>query len=215
MARRPEAGVGHQPARRWLLSLALQLGVALPTSHPLNAGPTADASPPERAAGFSATVVSVGDGDSLRVLRDGKPLTIRLACIDAPELAQAPWGLRSRDYLALRLPHGRDVRVIPHAIDRYGRTVAEVISDLSINLAMVEDGQAFAYRRYLASCGAKDYLEAEERASRHRFGVWQVPGGITRPWTFRHGRGREGLQAKPSPTSPNGRGEAPMASGAA
>ena len=26
------------------------------------------------------------------------------------------------------------------------------------------------------------------RASRHRYGVRQVPGGITRPWDFRRGR---------------------------
>jgi endonuclease YncB( thermonuclease family) len=53
---------------------------------------------------------------------------------------------------------------------------------------MVEDGQAFAYRKYLAQCDAREYLEAEFRASRHRFGVWQVPGGITRPWDFRRSR---------------------------
>jgi hypothetical protein len=52
---------------------------------------------------------------------------------------------------------------------------------------MVEDGQAFVYRRYLSGCDAKEYLAAEVRASRHRYGVWQVEGGITRPWDFRRG----------------------------
>jgi hypothetical protein len=56
---------------------------------------------------------------------------------------------------------------------------------------MVEDGQGFAYRQYLGGCDAKEYLVAEHRASRHRYGVWQVPGGITRPWDFRRSpRGR-------------------------
>lgn len=156
----------------------------------LAAGQPEPAKPLERAAGYRATVLSVGDGDTLRVSRDGETLTIRLACIDAPELAQSPWGYQSRAYLLERLPRGRDVRVIPHAIDRYGRTVAEVISDLSINLVMVEDGQAFVYRRYLQGCDANDYLDAEYRACRQRFGVWQVPGGLTRPWVFRrHRRG--------------------------
>jgi hypothetical protein len=45
----------------------------------------------------------------------------------------------------------------------YGRTVAEVISD--INLVLVEDGQAFAYRRDLGSCDAREYRDAEYRAS--------------------------------------------------
>lgn len=52
---------------------------------------------------------------------------------------------------------------------------------------MVEDGQAFALRRDLSGCAAKEDLGAEFRASRHRFGVWQVEGGIPRPWDFRRG----------------------------
>ena len=137
---------------------------------------------------FRATVLTVGDGDTLRVRRDGQLITLRLACIDAPELAQAPWGQKSRVYLQTRLRPGREITVLPHTTDRYGRTVAEVISDIHINLVMVEDGQAFAYRRYLRRCEAKEYLEAEYRASRHRYGVWQRPGGITRPWDFRQSR---------------------------
>jgi hypothetical protein len=53
-----------------------------------------------------------------------------------------------------------------------------VITDTNINLALVEDGQAFAYRQYLSGCDAKAYLGAEDRASRARLGVWQVKGGI-------------------------------------
>jgi micrococcal nuclease len=34
------------------------------------------------------TVISVGDGDSLRVRNQGKIITLRLGCIDAPEIAQ-------------------------------------------------------------------------------------------------------------------------------
>ncbi len=60
---------------------------------------------------------------------------------------------------------GREVTILPHTIDRYGRTVAEVISDININLVLVEDGQAFAYRQYLGGCDAKEYLDAEYRAS--------------------------------------------------
>jgi endonuclease YncB( thermonuclease family) len=70
-------------------------------------------------------------------------------------------------------------------LDCYGRTVAEVIRDINISLAMVADGQAFAYRQYFRSCDEKEYLDAEYRASRHRYRVWQVEGGITLPWDFR------------------------------
>ncbi|MFO7629965.1 MAG: thermonuclease family protein [Prochlorococcaceae cyanobacterium] len=137
---------------------------------------------------LSATVLSIGDGDSLRVRQGKRTLTVRLACIDAPETSQIPHGPQARDYLQLRLPPGRPVTLAVKASDQYGRLVAEVISDINIGLLMVDDGQAFAYRRYLGGCNAKEYLDAEYRASRHRYGVWQVPGGIIRPWDFRRGQ---------------------------
>ena len=141
-----------------------------------------------RAQRQHATVLSVGDGDTIRVRQGGRAITIRLACIDAPETAQSPWGQQARRYLQQRLPIGRTVSLDVKTTDRYGRTVAEVISDININLVLVEDGQAFAYRQYLGGCDAKEYLNAEYRASRRRYGVWQVPGGITRPWDYRRTR---------------------------
>lgn len=39
----------------------------------------------------AATIVSIGDGDTLRVVDSGRQVTIRLACIDAPEMAQGPY----------------------------------------------------------------------------------------------------------------------------
>ena len=135
-----------------------------------------------------ATVLSVGDGDTIRVQQDGRKITVRLACIDAPEMAQRPYSTEARTYLQQRLPVGHQVRLDVKTTDRYGRTVAEVFSGSNINLEMVEDGQAFAYRQYLDQCNGREYLQAEERASRRRVGVWQVAGGITRPWDFRRTR---------------------------
>ena len=151
---------------------------------------------------LGTTILSIGDGDTIRVRQAGEALTVRLACIDAPETAQTPYGLKSRQYLQQRLPIGSEVSLIVKTTDRYGRSVAEVISDININLALVEEGQAFAYRQYLSGCDAKTYLEAEERANRRRLGVWQVPGGITRPWDFRKGRSSAVI---PDGTTPGGR----------
>ena len=151
---------------------------------------------------LGTTILSIGDGDTIRVLQAGKALTVRLACIDAPESAQAPYGQQARTYLQQRLPIGREVSLDIKTTDRYGRSVAEVISETNINLALVEDGKAFAYRQYLGGCDAKAYLEAEDRASRARLGVWQVPGGITRPWDFRRGRRSAVI---PDGTTPGGR----------
>jgi len=150
----------------------------------------------------AGTVISIGDGDTLRVRQGDRAITVRLACIDAPEMAQQPHSQRAREYLRLRLPIGSTVRLDVKTTDRYGRTVAEVISQINIGLAMVEDGQAFAYRQYLSNCNAREYLNAEVRASRRRAGVWQVNGGITRPWDFRRSpRGRN----IPDGTTPGGR----------
>ena len=153
-------------------------------------------------AGPGATVISVGDGDTIRVRMNGKPITVRLACIDAPETAQHPYGQQARSYLQQRLPLGSTVTLEQKTTDRYGRIVAEVFNGININLATVEDGQAFAYRQYLSGCDAKEYLEAEFRASRRRYGVWQVEGGITRPWDFRRGRSAAVI---PDGTTPGGR----------
>jgi len=54
-----------------------------------------------------ATVVSVGDGDTLRVVAENNTITtVRLACVDAPETRQAPYGQMSRDRLRQLLPAG-------------------------------------------------------------------------------------------------------------
>ena len=174
-------------ARRFLLGVLALAALAWPTG---------------LAAQGVSTILSIGDGDTIRVRQAGKALTVRLACIDAPETAQGPYGQQARAYLQQRLPIGRKVSLEVKATDRYGRTVAEVISEININLALVEAGLAFAYRQYLGGCDGKAYLEAEERASRSRLGVWQVQGGITRPWDFRR---RRRSAAIPDGTTPGGR----------
>ncbi len=141
--------------------------------------------------GLPATVLSVRDGDSLWVRLHGQRRTVRLACIDAPELDQAPHGAASRAYLRTRLPPGTPVRLLQHDTDRHGRLVAEVIGDINYNLALVEDGQAFVYPRHVHQCDEREFRAAEFRASRHRHGIWQEPGGITRPWDHRRDRRRE------------------------
>ena len=136
----------------------------------------------------AATVLSVGDGDTLRVVDGSKRLTIRMACIDAPETAQRPYGAASRQRLQALAPVGSVVSLRPQTIDKYGRTVAEVFRNgQNVNLAMVSSGQAFAYRKYLGACDGSAYLGAEAAAQRQRIGVWAVPGGIQRPWDWRKG----------------------------
>ena len=138
----------------------------------------------------AATVVSVGDGDTIRVSEGSRRLTIRLACIDAPETSQRPWGARSTAFLKQLTPVGSEVTLRVQSTDRYGRTVAELLNRRgNVNQLMVEAGQAFAYRRYLRQCDSQRYLQLENEAQRQGTGVWSIgPLGITRPWDYRRGR---------------------------
>lgn len=138
----------------------------------------------------SAQVLSVGDGDTVRISEGGRKITVRLACIDAPESSQQPWGERSTSLLRQLIPIGSEITLEMRATDRYGRTVAELINDSgNVNQQMVRVGQAFAYQKYLRQCDANTYLQLEGEARRQGLGVWAVgPSGITRPWDYRRNR---------------------------
>jgi endonuclease YncB( thermonuclease family) len=68
-----------------------------------------------------AVVLSIGDGDTLRVQELGRTMTVRLACIDAPEMAQLPWGQKAQQQLQALAPIGSTVELRSKATDRYGR----------------------------------------------------------------------------------------------
>lgn len=97
---------------------------------------------PVVANNLTATVVSVGDGDTIRVKTGNKTVTVRLACIDAPEMKQNPWGQQSSARLKQLLPVGQGITLRAIETDKYKRLVAEVfIGNRSINVNMVEEGQ--------------------------------------------------------------------------
>lgn len=147
--------------------------------------------------GTAATVISVGDGDTLRVLDGGRKVTIRLACIDAPEKAQTPQGGLAREALKSLAPVGSVVSMRPQTTDRYGRTVAELIrGGENVNLILVRSGQAFVYEQYLDQCHALAYRQAQRVAEFQRAGVWAVPGCLMRPWDWRAAT-RQGGSSRP------------------
>ena len=66
-------------------------------------------------------VIGIADGDTLTVLRAGRPLKVRLADIDAPEKRQ-PYGERSKQSLS-DLCFKRDAQLQIQTIDKYGRII--------------------------------------------------------------------------------------------
>lgn len=148
--------------------------------------------PPAQAAtrAIAGKVVQVADGDTLTVAtRDRGRVAVRLYGIDAPEVrhkdtAGQRFGREARQALkALAL--GRSVRVEVVDVDTHGRTVGVVYeSGVNINRAMVGEGWAWAYRRYLSAPYASAFIGAERQARAKRLGLWTESNPMP-PWEFR------------------------------
>lgn len=65
------------------------------------------------------------NGDSIRVMHEGKAERIRLIGVDCPEKRQ-PFGTKAKVYTS-DLAFGQDVTVYGDRRDRYGRTLGEVL----------------------------------------------------------------------------------------
>jgi endonuclease YncB( thermonuclease family) len=131
---------------------------------------------------YTAQVVHIVDGDTLTVARQGHLTKSRLFGIDCPESRQeaGPEATRFTKDLAL----DRSVIVIPHDIDRYGRTVAEIVlpDGRALNKEIVRAGYAWWYWEYDRSDSDMQKLEADARDN--RMGLWFGSNPIA-PWDWR------------------------------
>lgn len=126
-----------------------------------------------------ATVLSIGDGDTITVTQGNKKTKVRLACIDAPETSQTPYGMDARRSLQALLPLGSEVTLKIKATDRYGRSVSEVTKvDINLNQYLIASGNAFVYWQYIDGCDRQTYSRLESEARLKGLGVWSVPGGL-------------------------------------
>ena len=137
----------------------------------------------------ASTVLSIGDGDTITITENSQRIKVRLACIDAPETSQTPYGIEARKQLQNLLPIGSQVTLKIKATDRYGRSVAEVIKgSTNINQSLVGSGNAFVYWQYISGCDRQTYSRLENEARLNGAGVWGIPEGIQRPWDYRRSR---------------------------
>jgi endonuclease YncB( thermonuclease family) len=137
------------------------------------------------AESFSCRVVGISDGDTIRVMHNGRAERIRLYGIDCPEKAQ-PFGTRARQFTG-DAAFGKDVTVRVMDVDRYGRTVGEVIlpDGRSLNKELVRARFAWWYRRYAR--GDRELDRLEDRARTARRGLWVDPSPMP-PWEWRRER---------------------------
>lgn len=86
--------------------------------------------------------MKVVDGDTLRVLLNGKREYVRLVGIDALELKRG--GEKARNFLAQLCPVGSTIYLEIFGRDRYGRLLAEVYTEngLDVNHALLKENLA-------------------------------------------------------------------------
>lgn len=146
-------------------------------------------------------VVNISDGDTIKVLQDGKQVKIRLYGVDTPEKAQS-FGQKAKKFTA-NFAANKMVDVEPIDTDRYGRTVALVnVYDKSLNKELVRNGYAWVYRDYCKESFCAEWLNIEGIARKAKAGLWIEPNPIA-PWEWRRSKKNK---AKPSPTFLGGEG---------
>lgn len=131
---------------------------------------------------YTGKVISIADGDTLRIrYRDGQ-LKIRLAEIDTPERKQ-PWGTRAKQALSDKV-FGQVVDVVEIDRDRYGRIVGRIyLGGRDINREMVAEGHAWVYRKYMRD---ETLLVDEAAAKDAGLGLWSLPEAEkVPPWEWR------------------------------
>jgi len=132
---------------------------------------------------FSANVIVVMDGDTVLVLRDNMRIKVRLAEIDAPEIAQA-FGEKSKQSLA-ELVLNKQVHVDSQAVDVYGRLVALIkVGELNVNHEQVQRGMAWTSSR---SNRGEMLLALQNDAQKAKRGLWaQTDPMPPRAWRKAH-----------------------------
>ena len=133
---------------------------------------------------FTGKVVGVTDGDTISVMHDGRAEKIRLNGVDCPESSQA-FGARAKQFSSGAC-FGQEVTVKVRDVDRYGRTVADIVlpDGKVLNQKLVRSGMAWWYQEYAPRDTVLKGLEEGARAG--KVGLWSDPAPVP-PWEFRHG----------------------------
>ncbi len=137
-------------------------------------------------------VVQVSDGDTIKVVENGKEITIRLAGIDAPELSGKkhipgqPFCLKAKEYLST-LVLNKVVNIKFYGKDASGKSLGEIFAEkVNINLEMINAGLAEVYRGNPArNLDITGYRDAERKAKENAKGIWELRYQYFSPWDWR------------------------------
>ena len=83
--------------------------------------------------------------------------------------------------------YGKEVRLQTYGLDKYGRTIADVIlaDGTNVNHKLVEEGWCWWYWKYAPGNVTLEQLETEARETKK--GLWADPAPIP-PWVYRKAR---------------------------
>lgn len=180
----------------WLLAAALMFVLAGCTE--LNASKNDDRSTTkeettetQKIVGEQVEVVSVIDGDTMKVKYDGKVSSVRFLLIDAPEmhhktLGEQPFGkqaqMRNRELID-------NAKVVSLEFDttggdkedKYGRLLAYVYADgKSVQEQLIREGLVrvgYVYNK--KATHLQQYYDAQDEAKAAKRGIWQYNGYVT------------------------------------
>lgn len=141
--------------------------------------------------------IHISDGDTFVLLTDnGTKLKVRTAFYDALETKKVDYKTgrvnKEGQFFGEEVTtafkkkiEGKRITVEIIDIDRYHRSVGIVFLDgRNINLDMVREGWAEAYKEYLKPPYREQFLEAERQARKEKRGIWGLPN-YERPSVFR------------------------------
>jgi len=136
---------------------------------------------------FIAKVIGIKDGDTIEILKDQKPIVVRLADIDCPEKSQ-PFGSVAKIFVS-DFCFGKEVTINSNGkFDRYKRLIATVIFDnVSLNKQLVINGYAWHFKKYSNN---QEFAALEERARQNKVGLW-AENNPTAPWDWRKSKAKK------------------------
>lgn len=141
-----------------------------------------------------AVVISVVDGDTIRVMYQGSIESVRFIGIDAPEHDQGEWGERATNRLKSLVPPG-SVVILEFDVqrrDKYNRLLGYVFTrdGLFVNEIMLREGLAMLYT-FPPNVRYVDRLRAAQNHAREAgTGIWGKDGLTMTPQEYRRSKRR-------------------------
>lgn len=124
------------------------------------------------------------DGDTIKVLIDGKKTTVRFLAVDTPETKHPkkgvePYGKEASDYTCNRVKNAKKLELEydkgSSKTDKYERALAWVFTDDSLlQKELIQKGYAkvaYLYDKYMYT---EELQKEEEKAKESKLGVWSL-----------------------------------------